>query len=86
MKKNQSGNARRSVEWITQLFDEIPPEELAEAEEELRALGLDPSAIGDNLEQLALKSIRERILRDHSDAVRARLRAHLGIDLTNKLN
>jgi hypothetical protein len=86
MKNNQNGNARRSVERIAQLFDEVPPEELAEMEEELRALGLDPSTVGENLEQLALKSIRERILREHSDAVRVRLRAQLGIDLTNKLN
>ncbi|HKN00337.1 MAG TPA: hypothetical protein VJX23_07445 [Candidatus Binataceae bacterium] len=86
MKKNQQGSARRSLERIAESFDEISPEELDEAAEELRALGLDPSTVGDKLEQLVLKSIRGRMLREHSDALRARVRAQIGIDLTSKLN
>ena len=86
MKKKQNSHARRLVERISRLFDEVAPEELAEIEQELRALGLNPSAVGANLEQLALKSIQARILREHSDAVRAGLRAQSAIDLTYKLN
>ncbi len=86
MKKNRKDSARQTLGRIAQLFDEVVSEELAEAEEELRALGLDPSAIGEKLEQLALKSIRGRMLREHSDAVRARVRAQIGINPANKLN
>jgi ribosomal protein L30/L7E len=86
MKQNQNGNARRFIERIGKLFDEVAPEELAEAEQELQALGLDPSRVGKTLEQLALKSIRTRVMREHSDAVRARLRTQFGVDLTTKLN
>jgi hypothetical protein len=86
MKKKQESGPRRLVERISQSFDEVAPEELTEIEQELRALGLNPSTVGENLEQLALKSIRARILREHSDAVRAGLRAQLAVDLTYKLN
>ena len=40
MKKNRKDSARQTLGRIAQLFDEVVPEELAEAEEELRALGL----------------------------------------------
>jgi len=86
MRKNRNDSARQTLGRIVQLFDEVAPEELAEAEEELRALGLDPSTIGGKLERLALKSIRARMLREHSDAARARIRAQNGINLANKLN
>jgi hypothetical protein len=70
---------------LAELFDGLVPEEIAEAEAELQELGLDPSRVGDKLELAAAKAITERILREHSGAVRAR-KGRTPIDLTNKLN
>ena len=79
-------NPRRSIATLAELFDQLAPDEIDEAREELRALGMDPLAAAGRLEQLALRSIRERILRGHSDAVRARTDMRLALDLTDKLN
>jgi hypothetical protein len=57
---------RRSLRTMACFVDEVPPEGLPEAEEELRELGLDASAVGNRLERDALNAIRTRILREHS--------------------
>ena len=86
MRKKRRGNPQRSITTLAELFDQLAPDEIDEAKEELRALGLDPSAAAEKLERVALKSIRERILREHSDAARAGIDRRVGVDLTNKLN
>jgi hypothetical protein len=86
MSKKQRGNRKRSVATLAELFDQLAPDEFDEASEELRALGIDPSAAAGRLEHVALRSIRERILRGHSQAPRARTNRRADIDLTNKLN
>lgn len=86
MNKSRKDGVRKSMELIARFLDQIVPDNRAEAEEELRALGLDPSAVGDRLAALAVKSIRARMIREHSDAVRGRILARPGIDLTDKLN
>ena len=80
------GNRRRSIATLAELFDQVAPDEIDEAREELRAVGMDPSAAAGRLERLALRSIRERILCEHSDAARARTGKRVALDLTNKLN
>jgi hypothetical protein len=79
-------NRRRSIATLAELFDQVAPDEIDEAREELRAFLVDPSAAAGRLEQVALRSIRERILREHSDAARARIHGRVDVDLTNKLN
>jgi hypothetical protein len=86
MNRNRKDLARRSVRRIGQFIEDIPPEDLIEAEEELRGLGLEASAVGTKLEQQALSAIRARILREHSYAARARIGLQGRIDLSNKLN
>ena len=68
MKNRRGGNSGRQVAKIASLFDELAPEELGEAEEELRALELDPGAIGERLEHLAIKELRAGILATHRNA------------------
>ena len=82
----KSGNRRRSIATLAELFDQVAPDEIDEAREELLALRVDPSAAAGRLEQTALKSIKERILREHSDAARALIRGRTDVYLTNKLN
>ena len=79
-------NQRRSIATLAELFDQVAPDEVDEASEELRALLVDPSAAAGRLEQIALRSIRERILREHSDAARALIHRQVDVDFTNKLN
>jgi hypothetical protein len=86
MNRNRKDVVRRSVHRIGQFLEEIPPENLIEAEEELRGLGLEASAVGTKLEQQALGAIRARILREHSYAARSRISLQGRIDLSNKLN
>ena len=59
MSKKQRGNRKRSVATLAELFDQLAPDEFDEASEELRALGIDPSAAAGRLEHVALRSIRE---------------------------
>lgn len=77
---------RPCIDLIGKSFDEVAPGELAEAEEELKALGLDPSEVGGRLERKALKALRQRILHDHSNAARATEIARSGLNLPDKLN
>ena len=86
MSKRRSGNRRRSIATLAELFDQVAPDEIEEAREELCALGVDPSAAARRLEQVALRSIRERVLREHSDAARARIGRRAELDFTYKLN
>ena len=86
MSKNRRENRRRSIATLAELFDQVAPDEIDEAREELWALGVDPWAAAGRLEQVALRSIRERILREHSDAARARTDRGAELDFTNKLN
>ena len=86
MSKRRSGNRRRSIATLAELFDQVAPDEIDEAKEELWALGVDFSAAAGRLEQVALRSIRERILREHSDAARARTGRLAELDFTYKLN
>lgn len=79
-------NRRRSIATLAELFDQVAPDEIDEAREELRAFLVDPSAAAGRLEHVALRSIRERILREHSDAARARIHGRVDVDITNKLN
>lgn len=78
-------NRRRSITTLAELFDQLAPDEI-EAREELRAFLVDPSAAAGRLEQMALRLIRERILREHSDAARAGIHRRVDVDLTYKLN
>ena len=80
------GNRRRSIATLAELFDQVAPDEIDEAREELRALRVDPSAVAGRLEQMALRSIRERILREHLDAARALIHGRADVYFTNKLN
>lgn len=77
---------RRCIDLIGESFDEVAPEELVEAEDELKALGLDPSEVGGRLERKALKALRQRILHDHSNAARTIEIARSGLNLPDKLN
>ena len=86
MRKTRLGNRRRSIATLAKLFDQVAPDEIDEAREELRALGVDPSAAAGRLEQVALRSIRERILREHSNAARAPIHRRTDVDFTDKLN
>jgi hypothetical protein len=86
MSKKPSGSRRRSITTLAELFDQVAPDEIDEAMEELWALRVDPSAAAERLEQVALSSIRERILREHSDAARARTGRRPEFDFTYKLN
>jgi hypothetical protein len=79
-------NRRRAIATLAELFDQVGPDEIDEAREELRAFLVDPSAAARRLEQMALRSIRERILREHADAARARIHTCVDVDLTNKLD
>ena len=81
--KHVSGRAMTRMAWF---IDEVPPEDLPEAEEELRQLGLNASAVGNRLQQRALSAIGARILREHSNAARSRTSLQGIIDLSNKLN
>ena len=80
------GNRRRMIATLAELFDHVAPDEIDEVREELRALGVDPSAAARRLEQVALRSIRERILREHSNAARAPIHRRTAVDFTDKLN
>jgi hypothetical protein len=86
MNKRRSANRRRSIATLAELFEQVAPDEIDEAGEELRALGVDPSAAAGRLEQLALRSLQERILREHSDAVRTLTNRRRDVDLAHKLN
>jgi hypothetical protein len=86
MSKNRRENRRRSIATLAELFDQVAPDEIDEAREELRALGVNALAAAGRLEQVALRSIRERILREHSDAARARTDWCAELDFTHKLN
>jgi hypothetical protein len=85
MSKKRRGNRRRSIATLAELFDHLAPDEIDEAREELRALGVDPSAAARRLEQVALRSIREGIRHAHSDAAQRRTDRRPDVDLT-KLN
>jgi hypothetical protein len=84
MKKKHNRISRQSAEKIIEFVEELPPENLPEAEEELRSLQLQPHAVGGKLEQIASQAIRERMLREH--AARSRTHAQDASDLTNKIN
>lgn len=86
MSKKPGGNRRRSIATLAELFDQVAPDEINEAREELWALGVDPSVAAGRLEQVSLRSIRECILREHSDAARARTDRRAELDFTYKLN
>jgi hypothetical protein len=86
MSKRRSANRRRSIATLAELFEQVAPDEIDEAREELRALGVNPSAAAGRLEQLALGSLLERILRERSDAVRTLIHRRADVGLTNKLN
>ncbi|MBV8135429.1 MAG: hypothetical protein JO121_07290 [Deltaproteobacteria bacterium] len=86
MSKTRGENRRRSTATLAELFEEVAPDEIDEAREELWALGVDPSAAAERLEEVALRSIRERILREHSDTARARTGRRAELDFTYKLN
>ena len=86
MSKDRGENRKRSIATLAELFNQVAPDEIAEAREELRALGVDPSAAAGRLEQVALRSIGERILREHSDAARARTEWRAELNFNNKLN
>ena len=86
MSNRRGANRRRSIATLAVLFDQIAPDKIEEAREELRAMGVDPSAAAGRLEQLALRSLRERILGEHSDAARTLAHRRADMDLTNKLN
>lgn len=86
MSKRRSGSRRRSIATLAELFDQVAPDEIDEAREELWALGVDFCAAAGRLEQVALRSLRERILREHSDAARARTDRRAELDFTYKLN
>jgi hypothetical protein len=43
MSRKRRGNRRRSIATLAELFDHLAPDEIDEAREELRALGVDPS-------------------------------------------
>ena len=86
MSKKRRGNRRSSIVTLGKLFDQVVLDEVDEAREELWALGIDPSAAAGRLEQVALRSIRERILREHSDAAWARTDRRVELGFTNKLN
>ena len=86
MSKRRSASRRRSIATLAELFEQVAPDEIDEAGEELRALGVDPSAAAGRLEQLALRSLLERILRERSDAVRTLSHRRADVDLSNKLN
>jgi hypothetical protein len=79
-------NRRGLIATLAELFDRVAPNEIDEAREELRAVGVDPSAAAGRLEQLALRSLRERILAEHSHAARTLTHQRLDVDLINKLN
>jgi len=86
MSQSRRGNSRRSIATLAELFDLLAPDEIDEATEELRALGLDPLAVAGKLEDAARKSLRERILREHSALMRAQIGGRSGADLTHKLH
>ena len=86
MSNRRGPNRRRAIATLAELFDQISPDKVDEAREELRALGIDPSAAAGRLEQLALRSLRERILGEHSYAARTLAHRRGNMDLTNKLN
>jgi len=86
MSKRRSANRRRSIAALAELFEKIAPDEIDEAGEELRALGVDPSAAAGRLEELAFRSLLERILLERSDAVRTLTHWRMDVDLTHKLN
>jgi len=79
-------NGRASIATLAELFDQVAPDKIDEAREELQALGVDPSAAAGRLEQLALRSLGERILGEHSRAARALTHKRPDVDLINKLN
>jgi hypothetical protein len=54
MSNRRGANRRRSIATLAELLDQIAPDKIDEAREELRALGVDPSAAAGRLEQLAL--------------------------------
>ncbi len=53
MKRKPPGTDAELIERVGELFDAVPPEGQAEAEEVLREAGLDPDAVGDRLAQFA---------------------------------
>ena len=53
VKRKPPGTDVEFIDRIGELFDAVPPEGQAEAEEVLREAGLDPDAVGDRLAQFA---------------------------------
>ena len=77
------GNRWRSIATLAELFDQVAPDEIDEAREELRSLGVDPSPTARRLEQVALRAMRARILREHSIAAWALIHGRADVYLTN---
>lgn len=64
----RTSDAPRAVRTLAALFDQVPPQTGAEAEDELRSVGVDPEAVGRRCEQLA------RMMLDGSPAPRDTIR------------
>ncbi len=57
MKKTPPSTDAELVERVGELFEAVPPEGEAEAEEVLRGAGLDPRVVGDRLAQFANETL-----------------------------
>ena len=57
MTKKPPETYREFLDRLADLFDEVPPESLEEAEQELRDAGLDPEAVGQRMSELAAQTL-----------------------------
>jgi len=75
MTKKPPETYREFLDRLADLFDEVPPESLEEAEQELRDAGLDPEAIGQRMSELAARTLARSPLNWRVSAPEERHRA-----------
>jgi|GraSoiStandDraft_41_1057321.scaffolds.fasta_scaffold876464_2 hypothetical protein len=66
---------RAFVDRLADLFDQIPPEDIEEAEQELRDAGVDPEAIGQRMKNLAEQTLARSRLNWRAEAAAERRHA-----------